>query len=256
MAFKTDKTLYGWYLESRRERLEYLDLLSKNNLSEIFGSKLRPWNLFYEMPDSYFLALFAHLGGIESDLHSIREAEEFIQLVPKALAHIETALAELDSKDSEEEVAFLLMVVHVLMFNQMAIEQWGISINEVVSVIGSEKKQSDELLLKIIYTDRTVIGCPSIQRYLARKHLASDESFFVALSKSLTRTKPKRKEAAYEPMRYMFKVLLELTNSNKVRPKEAIRMCDDLGLFTEGKDPISAINKYVQRFNKQRRDIN
>jgi|TARA_R100001440_G_scaffold74262_1_gene99595 hypothetical protein len=251
------KEAYSHYSEARQASNEYFSLAAKSD-SSINSWLVRPWYLFYELDLAVFNSVMTEIMGIREDLGTLKSPslEELLKLIERGMSHLESVLDELSNSEQSDEsdVIFMIQLAHAIGFNFTAIEQRHRTINEMLKVVRLNNQHSEGALLEAVYTDRSALGCPTIQQHISLAQISDNNSFMHKLSKAITRTKPTRKERAYDPMRYLLEIIAETRAKQKVSTKELSEVCLELGLFTEGKDPLSAIAKFNQKRNKVKKE--
>ncbi|MGM0906858.1 MAG: hypothetical protein ACQEVQ_10050 [Pseudomonadota bacterium] len=251
------KEAYSYYSEARQASSEYFSLAAGSGL-ERCSPLIKPWYLFYELDLAIFNSVMTEIMGIREEINSLTNPslEELIKLLEKGTNNLQSVLDELECSEQSDksDVIFMIQLIHTIGFNHKAIEQRHRTINEMLEVVRLDNEHSERALLEAVYTDRTTLACPTIQNKIMLAQFAEDNSFMDKLTKAVTRTKPARKERAYDPLRYMLEVMAETRVNNRVSTKELADACERLGLFTDGKDPIAAIAKFNQKRNKVKKE--
>ncbi|MBJ7266467.1 hypothetical protein IG389_10495 [Idiomarina abyssalis] len=251
------KEAFNYYSEAHQASKEYFSLVAENGFGDS-ASLVEPWYLFYELSLGIFNSLMAEIMEIREDVNALQppSLEKLNKLLEIGVSNLQNVLEDLEHSDrsDESDVIFMVQLLHAIGFNFTAIEQRHRTINEMLEVVRLDNEHSERALLEAVYTDRTTLACPTIQKKIMMAQFAEDNSFMDKLTKAVTRTKPARNERAYEPLRYMLEVMAETMIKNKVSTKELAEACESLGLFTDGKDPIAAIAKFNQKRNKVKKE--
>ena len=231
-----------------KEKQKELDDLAKEE-SELFSEifELTPtWSSWYELPWIKSLAFFLYITGLDIVVAKAAKSIDPQQAAIDLLDNAEEYDFDLDSFSKEDAgVFFALYFSFVGQISAIAMFDKPMSV-----LIEEVKNGSDEALFRAVLVDRGALSTPSITKRIQEAHFYNDNSFFDKLSKSITRTKPRRPNQEFDDMRFVFEILDEAIGLDKLTEEEIYKIIvDDLELYPTDKlkDPFGSLKKFIQR---------
>ena len=246
------KGFYAHYHDLQNEKQDVYDINEED--PEIFTSLfnlIQPWSTWYELPWRQSLALFLFLLGIDKDIIKAGNSSDPAQAGLDLLDNADNYDVEFDSFSDEEKGTFLSLLFSVTeQLNALTIYQ--VSMSELVLKV---KNGDDDSLFCAVLVDRSALSSPSIAKRIQRAHFDNDNAFFDKLSKSITRTKPRRPKKELDDVRFIIEVLDESVGLDNLTEKEIYKtIVDDLELYPTDntKDIFSGLKKLLQRRKKSK----
>lgn len=249
-SLKQLKEFYAHYHNLQNEKQDVYDINKED--PEIFSSLFKlipPWAAWYEIPWQQSLALFLFLLGIDKDIIKASNSTEPAQSGLDLLDNADNYDIDFESL-TDEEKGTLLSLLFSIIEQLNAITIYQVSMSDLVL---KAKNGDDDSLFCSVLVDRSALSSPSIAKRIQRAHFDNDNTFFDRLSKSITRTKPRRPNKELDDVRFIFEVLDESIGLDNLSEKEIYKtIVDDLELYpTENtKDIFSGLKKLLQRRKK------
>jgi len=246
------KQALDYFYQAEQHKKDFDDLVSElpEDLSSVLDV-LPPWSYFYELPENNMAALF---------LHSIISTEKVQALIKSSdvnQALFDLGGSELDpdgllNLDEAEDMALLLSITMAYVFNLQAYKMGKTSINALITKV---REGNDDALMEAVYVDRMALACPSIAKRIARATLDGDEDFFVLLSKSITKTRPKKPpDLKYNSLRFGLELLEQAKGLDNIPYEDQFKLLVEehqLYPYTEN-DTFRSFERFVQRLKKNR----
>jgi len=236
--------------ESQKNDLDELISESPEKLSSLIDS-LFPWSYFYEMPENYMAALYLHCLFSKSRIQDLLKSADPNQ----ALLDFASSDIEPDgwlNLEKTEDLGFVISLTMAYIFNLQAYKMGKPSINSLIHKI---RGGDDDALLEAVYVDRMSLTCPSIAKRIARATLEGDEDFFVLLSKSITKTRPKKPpDPKYDTLRFGLELLEQAKGLDNIPYEDQfVILVEELQLYpyTEN-DTFRSFERFVQRLKAKR----
>jgi len=250
LSLKQLKDFYAHYHNLQNEKQDVYDINEED--PEIFTSLfslIPPWSIWYETPWQQCLALYFFILGLDKEIIKANDSHDPAQANLGFLDNADNYTIDFDSLSDEEKGTFLSLLFSITeQLNALTIYQ--VSMSDLVLKV---KNGDDDSLFCAVLVDRSALSSPSIAKRIQRAHFDNDNAFFDKLSKSITRTKPRRPSKELDDVRFIFEVLDESIGLDNLSEKEIYKtIVDDLELYpTENtKDIFSGLKKLLQRRKK------
>lgn len=167
----------------------------------------------------------------------------------------EAALDALRNRDKDddkpENEAFTVTEVMALAYSLsrtlQSMATYGRSISSLLQDV--RETGNHDSLFKAIRMDRTVIGCPTAMRYIAKAQIRSDNKFFKHLQASL-KGPSKKPMIGLEPMRYTLLLLREMGVNDLSEKNLEHLMVDRLNVYPRAPGAAKNLRAQYQRSKK------
>jgi len=204
------------------------------------------WGWLYNKPANQLLSEMVALSGKQLD--SLLPSPEVMSQEP---LHDQTLASMYEGVEVAEdnEALFMLMII-AWQGHSRAMEMFNQSMDELLSQVAAG---SDEALFKAVLVDPAVMASPVVQGRIATGALMDDKGFFMALSKALTKAKPRRPAEKYDPIRYLVGVLDETGVLDNFAWDDICEIfVEHLGLYPhDSEDPYSGLKKLIKGIRAQ-----
>lgn len=205
-----------------READELLALTPMAKFDKVFPGDWGDYSHLYELPFD------EHLSWVVLALNRQEEVKD----VASSSDPQEAALAMLRQRDEVEDKpqheAFtdeeVLTLIYSLNRTMQSMATYGRSISSLLQDV--RENNNHDSLFKAIRMDRTVVGCSTAMRHLARAQIRSDKRFFKHLQAAL-KGPSKKPMIGLEPMRYVLLMLREM-GLNDLSEKDLEHLMVDL----------------------------
>jgi hypothetical protein len=246
------KQAFDYFHQAEQQKKDFDDLITElpEDISAVLDV-LPPWAYFYELPENYMAALF---------LHSIISKEKIQALIKSP--DVNQALFDLGGSDIDPDgllnldeadgMAILLSITMAYVFNLQAYKLGKSTINALINRV---RAGDDDALMEAVYVDRMALACPSIAKRIARATLERDENFFVLLSKSITRTRPKKPpDPKYNDLRFGLELLEQAKGLNNISYEDMFGLlAKELNHYPyTADDTFDSFRRLVQREKRKR----
>lgn len=204
------------------------------------------WGWLYNKPANQLLSEMIALSGKQLD--SLLPSPEVMSQEP---LHDQTLASMYEGVEvaKDNEALFMLMII-AWQGHSRAMDMFNQSMDELLSQVAAG---SDEALFKAVLVDPAVMASPVVQGRIATGALMDDKGFFMALSKALTKTKPRRPAEKYDPIRYLVGVLDETGVLDNFAWDDICEIfVEHLGLYPhDSEDPYSGLKKLIKSIRAQ-----
>ncbi|MBG57060.1 MAG: hypothetical protein CMK46_02090 [Porticoccus sp.] len=204
------------------------------------------WGWLYNKPANQLLSEMVALSGKQLD--SLLPSPEVMSQEP---LHDQTLASMYEGVEVAEdnEALFMLMII-AWQGHSRAMDMFNQSMDELLSQAAAG---SDEALFKAVLVDPAVMASPVVQGRIATGALMDDKGFFLALSKALTKAKPRRPAEKYDPIRYLVGVLDETGVLDNFAWDDICEIfVEHLGLYShDSEDPYSGLKKLIKSIRAQ-----
>lgn len=204
------------------------------------------WGWLYNKPANQLLNEMTTLTGKRLD--SILPSSKVMSQEP---LHDQTLASMYQGIDVAEDNEGLLMLMTIAwQGHSRAIDMFNQSMDELLNQAAAG---SDDALFKAVLVDPAVMASVVVQGRIAQGALMDDNGFFKALSKALTKTKPKRPAEKYDPIRYLIGVLDETSILDDFSWDDICEIfVEQLGLYPhDSEDPYSGLKKLITGIRAQ-----
>jgi hypothetical protein len=204
------------------------------------------WGWLYNRPANQLLSEMLVLVGKRPD--DILPSPEKMSQEP---LHDQTLASMYEGVEVEKdnEGLFMLMIL-AWQGHSRAMDMFNQSMDELLNQAAAG---SDDALFKAVLVDPAVMASPVVQGRIAQGALMDDKGFFVALSKALTKAKPRRPIEKYDPIRYLVGALDETGIFDDFTWEDIYDIfVEHLNLYPgDSEDPHSGLKKLIKGIRTQ-----
>ncbi len=183
------------------------------------GSLKPSWYELYEMPFADHLARVVVLTG------QAEKAKELAAEKNPQRATIEYTQHVLENFDNDDEdgpfdeehrplLQYIFGLSASLYFSYKSLLVYGSYLNELIEIVGLDRKLGDKALFQAIKIDPTVMACHNVVNRVSQAMIENDTKFLSTLRNSLLGKLTKREDKTYQKQRYVLQVLHELGTPN------------------------------------------
>lgn len=222
MKKKMSKTSRRWFkefldhfYELDADRLDLASELSGENKKAIELLKLvKPWGeLYSHSAAEIVISFFGQIGMLQKLLDLVRskptieEYQAFFEDLWRGDAQ-ELADDRLD-RMTDEERGQCFATLFAMTGNMDGLKFYSLSVSELIQLAeDSNPVAAKDAILKAVAVDRVALSNSTVAKRIALAQIAQDNSFMHELTRSITRTKPRRKHEL-DHFRYMAEVIDE-----------------------------------------------
>lgn len=231
--------------ELMRKMIEHLESIPAAKFDELMTGDYGQYGYVYESP-------FAeHLAVVTLALNRQDEIREMATSPDPQEAVLAMVRARDDVEDKPHNEMFDRSGVSALVYSlgrtMQSMATYGRSISSLLQDVRDHNDQDS--LFKAIRMDRTVIGCPSVLKIIARSQIRNNKAFFKHLRAALAGPS-KKPMVALDWMRYAFLVLRELGINNLSERELEHLMVDKLGVYAKSSSSGKNLIAQYQRSKK------
>ncbi|RLA43374.1 MAG: hypothetical protein DRR42_21825 [Gammaproteobacteria bacterium] len=198
------KNLLDYYYKLGEEKALFeAELTEESKKAMELLSKVQPWAYLYSSSAAQIIIIFfVMIGWVDRLAKLVEESsrmENYLALF-KDVYENDFDQETQDHIDSftDEEMGLLLAVLFSMLGNLEGYKMYSQSVSSLISdaeIKFKDKEEIDEAMFKAIAVDRSVVAHPLIAKRISTAHILNDEGFLQLLTKSITRTKPRRVHA-------------------------------------------------------------
>lgn len=242
------KQILSHYYQSEEERKIIDSEIAQGNKKgiELFN-KTQVWSWLYSFSAKEIVFLFYWSIGLwDQIVDAIKESSQ-METTLKICSDLyekdfdpETQ-ERIDSFD-DEEIGMFLAIVFAMLGNQEGLKMY----NQTVSSLLLDAAVSNDALFKAVAVDRSVVAHPTVALRISRAQIMKDEGFMNLLTKSITRTKPRR-APGLDDARFMAEIIDETDGLEKYS-NEALAdfFMNELEVYPEDRG-TSAFKKFLRK---------
>lgn len=204
-----------------------------------------PWSSFYELKFLHLIGMFVLVTGLSDIIKSFAKTDDPQQ------AFLDYFNSDPDFPIPEdvftdEMKGQFMACLFAITNNIMSLRIHSLSLNELIE---RARDDDDESIFKAVQIDRSVVGSPTVIKRIALAQILNDESFMNALTKAITRTKPRRTEKEYDDLRLMIELVDESFGiENLTHEKLYDLLAEDLELYP---NQFSAFSELLKDRNRK-----
>lgn len=228
-----------------READDLLALTPKARFDKVFPGDWGDYSHLYELP------FIEHLSWVVFALNRQEEVKDVAsspdpQEAVLAMLRLRDAVEDKPQHEafSDEEV---LTLIYSLNRTMQSMATFGRSISSLLQDV--RENNNHDSLFKAIRMDRTVVGCSTAMRHLARAQIRSDTRFFKHLQAAL-KGPSKKPMIGLEPMRYVLLMLREMGLNDLSEKDLEHLMVDLLKVYPRAPGAAKNLSAQYQRSKK------
>lgn len=207
------------------------------------GIRFKAFGELYELPVAQISAFLFMQAGLWDSVKDAAAAPD-----PQA-ALLELARTAEPSVAITEENAYLVAVALVVLFNNLdAMAMFHMSMSELLERV---EAGDDDALFRAVLIDPSVLQAKAVADRVSTAAMYDDRSFFDALSKSITQTKPSRPKSHLDETRLLMVLLKDAGELETMTDAEITDWAvNKIGVYPESVDPLSAIRDQRRKRNR------
>lgn len=241
LSVKQLKHIHSIYHQQQLSNKEVSELIKSHNVIFESLSKVPPWSHLYELPYRTFLAVCVVVFDLKDAVLTIADAPNKTQAF---IDYVDNMPDQVDKDEdlSDEDKGFGISLFMAVNRQQLSIAIHSQSLSQLVA---RAREGDDNALFDAVLVDRSIVSAPSIANRIQAAQLNRDESFMVALSKAITKTRPRRPQKKYDDLRYMIEVINDEIGLENVSKDDIYDiLADELELYDGSTD---GLEKIIQR---------
>ncbi len=206
---------------------ERLASTPSTRFDSIMSGDYGDYNFVYEFPLAEHLSLLIIALGRHEDLNEIAASPDPQESVLEVLRHrdeIEDDKPQHEAFDDSEVIA----LCYSLSRTMQSMATYGRSISSLLQDV--RDNNNHDSLFKAIRMDRTVIGCPTAMKHIAKAQIRDNKAFFKKLRSALVGPGNKQ-QAGLDLLRYAMLILRETGIKDVPEAELEELMVDKLGVY-------------------------
>lgn len=226
---------------------ERLASTSATKFDSVMSTDYGGYNIAYELPFIQHLSMLVVALNRQQDVKEMSSSPDPQEAVLELLRRrdqIEDDKPQHEAFSDSEVIALCYSLGRTM----QSMATYGRSISSLLQDV--RDNNNHEALFKAIRMDRTVIGCPTAMKHIAKAQIRDNKTFFKNLRSALAG--PSKKEwAGLDMMRYAFLMLREMGINDLSEADLEELMVDKLQVYPRGKgDARKALRAHYRQSRK------